>query len=148
SHVTTDWGVRMPAREIVAAAEGRGMPTFLDTAHAAGVFPVDLHAIGCSYAGALSYKWMLAPYAAGALYVRADRLATTPVVFAGGRAEARLDFERMEVELQPDARRFEFGPWSWPLVHAWARALNYIGELGLDAIERRTVELAHRLKSG
>jgi selenocysteine lyase/cysteine desulfurase len=148
SHVTTDWGVRLPAADICSAAESRGIPTFVDTAHSAGVFPVDLHALGCSYAGALSYKWMLSPYAAGALYVRADRLAATPVVFAGGRAEATLDFASMSMALQPDARRFEFGPWSWPLVHAWARALDYIDDLEVERIAARTAILTDRLKAG
>ena len=54
SHVTTDWGVRLPVAQICAAVEARGVPTFVDTAHSVGVLPVDLHAIGCSYAGVLS----------------------------------------------------------------------------------------------
>ena len=124
SHVTTDWGVRLPVAQICAAAEVRGVPTFVDVAHSAGVLPVDLRAIGCSYAGVLSYKWLLAPYAAGALYVRADRLPSLPVVFAGGRAEATLDMAAGTMELHEGARRFEYGPWSWPLVHAWAAALT------------------------
>jgi selenocysteine lyase/cysteine desulfurase len=148
SHVTTDWGVRLPAAAICRMAEARGIRTFVDLAHSAGVFPVDVHEIGCSYAGALSYKWMLAPYAAGCLYVRADRLAGLPVVFAGGRAEASLDFAAMTMELQPGARRFEYGPWSWPLVHAWAAALDYLDDLGIDAIERRTAALTDGLKQG
>ena len=148
SHVTTDWGVRLPVAQICAAVEARGVPTFVDTAHSAGVLPVDLHAIGCSYAGVLSYKWMLAPYAAGAFYVRADRLPSLPVVFAGGRAEAILDMAAGTMELYEDARRFEYGPWSWPLVHAWAAALDYVEAIGLDAIERRTAALTNRMKAG
>ena len=42
------------------------------------------------------------------------------------------------MELQPGARRFEYGPWSWPLVHAWARALDYVDDIGLAAIHQRT----------
>jgi selenocysteine lyase/cysteine desulfurase len=148
SHVTTDWGVRLPVAQICAAVEARGVPTFVDTAHSAGVLPVDLHGIGCSYAGILSYKWTLAPYAAGAFYVRADRLPSLPVVFAGGRAEAILDMAAGTMELYEDARRFEYGPWSWPLVHAWAAALDYVEAIGLDAVERRTTALTNRMKAG
>ena len=90
----------------------------------------------------------LAPYAAGAFYVRADRLPSLPVAFAGGRAEAILDMAAGTMELYEDARRFEYGPWSWPLVHAWAAALDYVDAIGLDAIERRTAALTNRMKAG
>jgi selenocysteine lyase/cysteine desulfurase len=54
SHVTTDWASAGGAD--LRQPEARGVPTFVDTAHSAGVLPVDLHAIGCSYAGVLSYN--------------------------------------------------------------------------------------------
>ena len=63
------------------------------------------------------------------------------MVFAGGRAEATLDMAAGTMELHEGARRFEYGPWSWPLVHAWAAALDYVDALGVDAIERRTAAL-------
>ena len=148
SHVTTDWGVRLPAREICALAEPRGVPTFVDLAHSAGAFPVDVHEVGCSYAGAVSYKWMLAPYAAGALFVRRDRLAGLPVVYAGGRAEAHLDYAAPAVELRADARRFEYGPTSWPLVHAWAAGVDYLDHVGVTAVADHAAALCDALKAG
>ena len=80
---------------------------------------------------------MLAPYAAGAFFVRRDRLAGLPVVYAGGRAQARLDYAAPAMELYADARRFEYGPWSWPLVHAWAAAVDYLDDLGVAAVAER-----------
>jgi selenocysteine lyase/cysteine desulfurase len=148
SQVTTDWGVRLPVREICALAQSRGVPTFVDLAHSAGTLPVDLHEMGCAYAGAVSYKWMLGPYAAGALFVRRDRLAGLPVVYAGGRAQAHLDYATPVMELYDDARRFEYGPMSWPLIHAWAAALEYLDELGVQAIADHAATLTDALKAG
>lgn len=148
SHVTTDAGHRMPVREISAVARERGAFTFVDMAHSAGLYPMNLREMGCDFAGILSYKWMYAPYAAGALYVRRERLDDLRVTYAGGRAEAWLDFKQDRFALKDNAERFQYGPWSWPLVHAWVHSLNYLSRIGLDPIWSRTVALTTRLKTG
>jgi selenocysteine lyase/cysteine desulfurase len=148
SHVTTDTGYRLPAREICHLARERGILSFVDTAHSAGLYPIGLDEMGCDYAGVLSYKWMYSPYAAGVLYVRQERVEETGVTYAGGRAEAWLDFRSDRFELKDGAGRFEFGPWSWPLVHTWSCGLDYLSAIGLEEIWDRTVALTQRLKTG
>jgi selenocysteine lyase/cysteine desulfurase len=148
SHVTTDLGFRLPVEAICALARERGALTFLDLAHSVGLWPIDLRALGCDFAGLLSYKWMYAPYTAGALYVRRERLDDLAVTYAGGRAERWLDFEEDTYALHDSAERFQFGPWSWPLVHAWAAALDYLDGIGVGRIWARTSALTDRLKAG
>ncbi len=148
SHVTTDLGFRLPVEAICALARERGALTFLDLAHSVGLWPIDLRDLGCDFAGLLSYKWMYAPYAAGALYVRRERLGDLAVTYAGGRAERWLDFEGDTYALHDSAERFQFGPWSWPLVHAWAAALDYLDGIGVGRIWARTAALTDRLKAG
>ena len=43
---------------------------------------------------------------------------------------------------------YQFGPWSWPLVHAWAFAADWLTELDVDAIWNRTAALTTMLKTG
>ena len=148
SHVISDSGYRLPAERICAAARERGVITFLDTAHSAGLYPMDLNEVGCDFAGILSYKWMYSPYAAGALFARKDRRDEIRVTYAGGRAQAWVDFREDRFELKESTEKFEFGPWSWPLVHAWASAVEYLADVGLDAIWARTAALTTRLKQG
>jgi selenocysteine lyase/cysteine desulfurase len=148
SHVGTDFGYRLPARAICEAARRRGILTFLDLAQSAGVFPLSIRELGCDLAGVLSYKWMYGPYAAGLLFVRRERLGDLQVTYAGGRSQQWLDFERERYALHDTAERFQYGPWSWPLVHAWAAAADYLAGIGLDAIWHRTVALTTRLKQG
>lgn len=148
SHVTTDTGHRLPAEAICAAAAEMGALSFVDTAHSAGVFPVSLDAMGCDFAGILSYKWLYAPYASGVLYVRPVRLDAIRVTYAGGRSEAVLDWHQDRFEHKQTAERFQYGPWCWPLVHAWATSLDYLDGFGLDTIWSRTAELSTRLKDG
>ncbi len=148
SHVTTDLGYRLPTRAICEAARDAGAYSFVDMAHSAGLFPIDLHELGCDFAGILSYKWMYSPYAAGLLYVRRDRLDDLHVRYAGGRAEAWLDYATATYALHDSAERFQFGPWSWPLVHTWAFAADWLDSYGIDAIWARTADLTTMLKDG
>ncbi|MDA0836247.1 MAG: aminotransferase class V-fold PLP-dependent enzyme [Planctomycetota bacterium] len=148
SHVGTDIGFRIPAKELCDAARESGIMTFLDLAHSAGLYPMPLRELGCDFAGILSYKWMYAPYSAGVLFIRKERLHDIQVTYAGGRSEKSLDFDHDTYEMHETAQRFEYGPWPWPLVHAWARALDYLDEYGLENIWRRTVSLCNRLKDG
>lgn len=70
SHVTTDTGTRMPAREICALARARGILTLWDGCQAVGQVPVDLHDMGCDFYATNCYKWLLSPMGTGFLYVR------------------------------------------------------------------------------
>ncbi len=146
SHVTTETGFRLPLEQLCGLARERGVLTFVDLAHSAGLFPIDLYELNCDFAGILSYKWMYAPYAAGALYVHPNQLEALQVTYAGGRAEAWLRYDTDDYALKEGAERFEYGPWSWPLVHTWAFAAGYLTEIGLDSIWERTARLTHRLK--
>jgi cysteine desulfurase/selenocysteine lyase len=138
SHVTTSIGYRYPVTELCAATRSRGVLSFLDLAHSAGLVPLALDELGCDLAGIVSYKWMYAPYAAGAFYVRPEALDRLELRFAGNRSEASLDAESGQYELRDDARRFEYGPWAWSIVHAWANALEYLERAGRAAIWERT----------
>ena len=148
SHVTTDLGFRLPVQQICALARARGVLSFLDMAHSAGLYQMNLRELGCDFAGLLSYKWMYSPYAAGLLYVRRENLDRLQVRYAGGRAEAWLDFAEDSYALHDSAERFQYGPWSWPLVHAWAAAVEYLRNIGQGEIWTRTVVLTERFKEG
>lgn len=145
-HVTTDRGFRLPVERLCAAARGCGILSFVDMAHSAGLWPQSLPEIGCDFAGLLSYKWMYAPYAAGLLYVRRACLEVLQVRYAGGRSQESLDFQSGAYRLRDSAERFQYGPWSWPLVHAWARSVEYLTSVGTAAIWQRTECLAKLLK--
>jgi selenocysteine lyase/cysteine desulfurase len=148
SHVNTDLGYRLPVHKLCAVARENCVFSFLDLAHSAGLFPISLHDIDCDAAGILSYKWMYAPYAAGALYVKRDRVVDLNVQFAGGRSEQWLDFEKDQYKLQDTTARFQYGPWSWPLIHTWAFAADWLMHTGLENIWNRTTKLTNRLKQG
>lgn len=148
SHVTTDNGIRLPARDICRLAHDAGALVLYDGAQAAGQFPIDLHEMGCDFYGILSYKWLLGPYSAGALYLRREHIGALEVAAVGARAERSLDLESRSFELWDDARRFELGPFAWPMYFALAEATAYLSGIGPDAIEARVAGMASYLRRG
>ena len=148
SHVTTDLGFRLPVATICERAKQRGIRSFVDLAHSAGLYSISLEDLNCDYAGILSYKWMYAPYAAGLLYVNPKSEHSLEVTFAGGRSEKNLDFINDSYELRDSVERFQYGPWSWPLVHSWAFSIDYLNRIGFHTIWNRTKELTLMLKDG
>ncbi len=147
SHVTTETGFRVPATQICRVARERGVLTFNDMAHSVGLYDIDLHEMDCDFAGVSNYKWTYSPYACGVLYVRRDSLGELQYAASPNRGLNLKDPIDDVLEVPESAMRLQSGPWCWPLVHTWAFALDWLSEIGLEAIWDRTVMLTGRLKN-
>ena len=148
SQVTMERGWRTPARAICELAREKGVLSFLDCGHSAGLLPLPLRDTGADFAGVINYKWMYSPYASGALYIRRERLEALGGAFGGGRYARNYDFASDRFTLSDSAERYQHGPLSWPLVHSWARAAQWLSDIGRAAIYQRTLALTTRLKEG
>ena len=73
-HITNLTGQILPITEIVRRARERGIPVFVDGAHAFAHFPFGRDALGCDFYGTSLHKWLLAPIGTGFLHVRRARI--------------------------------------------------------------------------
>jgi len=143
SHVTTDSGTRLPAAEMTRLAHERGAYVLFDGAHAAGQFPLDLHALGCDFYALVGYKWMFGPYPSAALYIRRDMLDEVEVTWCGSNVTQTGSVTMGVEDLQwiPGARRFEYGGRTFSYDTALAAGISYVEGLTLSAVEAHGKQL-------
>ncbi|MSS71571.1 MAG: aminotransferase class V-fold PLP-dependent enzyme [Candidatus Latescibacteria bacterium] len=146
SHVTTDTGTRLPVESICRLCHDHGIPVACDGAQSAGQFPVDLAAMGVDFYCVLAYKWLLGPYGAGLLYVNQAWHQKLEVTLAGSRSARGINRSKGACEFLENAQRFEGGPISMPLFHAFAETLDFIESIGLDRIHALGTERAAYLR--
>jgi isopenicillin-N epimerase len=92
SHVTSTTGIVFPIEDIVRELDRLGVDTLVDAAHAPGMLPLDLEALGAAYWTANNHKWLCGPKVSGLLVVREDRRhLIRPLVTSHGANDPRTD---------------------------------------------------------
>ena len=138
-HVTSPTALVFPVAELAAALEPNGVRVLVDGAHAPGMLPLDVSAIGASFYTGNCHKWMCAPKGAGFLWVSPDhREIVTPGVISHGWNDQYPGESRLH-------RLFDFTGTDDPT--AWLSVPAAIGELGaaLPGGWTAVMESNHRL---
>ena len=144
-HVSNVMGITNPVKEITEYAHSKGAVVVVDGAQSAPHMAVDVKDIGCDFF-ALSGHKMLAPMGIGALYGRRELLENMQPFLTGG--------EMIEYVTREDAtyaelpHKFEAGTVNAGDAVGLSAAIDYIREIGFEAIEAQEQKLTKLLMDG
>ncbi len=135
-------GYRQDIKLLSKIAKKNGCRFVVNASQALGAFPVDVKAMGIDALAANSYKWMLAGYGGGVLYIRKDILKKKAPRFAGWRSVRHPEYyNNQRIDVKWEASRYEYGGPAFPNFFAMAAACDYLSAIGKEAIAKRILSL-------
>jgi cysteine desulfurase/selenocysteine lyase len=138
TYVSNSLGTVNPVERLVGWAHEREAIVVLDAAQAAPHRTVDVQALGCDFLGFTGHK-MCGPTGIGVLWGRRELLERMSPFELGGHMIRKVTLEETTWNELP--HKFEAG--TAPIAEAvgLGAAIDYVGEIGLDSIERHEQEL-------
>ncbi|MRR36496.1 aminotransferase class V-fold PLP-dependent enzyme, partial [bacterium] len=136
-------GVFVPVKPWVELARAHNLPLLVDAAQSAAHHRPDVNEMDCDFFVLSGHK-MCGPTGAGILYGKEARLMNLDPVFLGGGTVSlvRPDYS---YELRELPWRFEAGTPDIAAVLGLGAAIDYLEEIGFDAIERHMLILRKAL---
>lgn len=138
THISNVLGTVNPVKEMIRIAHDNGVPVMVDGAQAAPHLKIDVKELDCDFYVFSSHK-MYGPTGVGVLYGRRELLESMPPYQGGGEMIKHVSFEGTTFADLPF--KFEAGTPDFIDIAAFAKALDFIEETGLDNIRRHEEEL-------
>ncbi len=139
SHITSQFGIRMPVVELIGLARERGAMSLIDGAQAVGQIRVNVRELECDAYVASPHKWLMAPKGTGLLYIKRplqERFWTTLASYQWDNKD------------QGSFRFMQYGTGSTALIDGLMAALALGERHGMERVERWDLALTKRLREG
>jgi cysteine desulfurase/selenocysteine lyase len=143
AHVSNVLGIVNPIEEIIRLAHDRGILVCIDGAQSVPHLPIDVQRLDCDFIVFSAHK-MYGPTGVGVLYGKKKWLDQLPPVEGGGEMIEHVSFEKTTYNVLP--YKFEAGTPNYVGSYAFGVAIDYVQEIGLEAIAKYEHELAAYLE--
>ncbi|GAA1570394.1 aminotransferase class V-fold PLP-dependent enzyme [Kribbella sancticallisti] len=146
THIPTNSGLVQPVAEIGRHCREFDLLYLVDACQSVGQYPIDVEEIGCDLLTGTCRKFLRGPRGSGFLFV-SDRF------LRAGYEPLFIDMHGADWtapgDYQPSRTASRFEEWEFPYatVLGCAAAVRYAREVGVEAISRRTPDLARRLRN-
>lgn len=140
AHVSNVLGTINPVKEMAAIAHSHGVPVMIDGAQASPHLHIDVRDLDCDFYAFSSHK-MYGPTGVGILYGKKELLESMPPYQGGGEMIRHVSFSGTTFADLPF--KFEAGTPDFIDIAAFAKALDFIEETGLDNIARHEEDMLH-----
>jgi len=144
THVPTQGGLINPIVEVGEIANKYNIPYLVDTTQSIGQMPVDVQEIGCDFLCATGRKFMRGPRGTGFLYAKKSTWPQFEPPFIDLHSAKWIADNQYEI--RQDACRFETWEQNIAAKIGLGVAIDYILQLGIDAIWERIQHLANQLR--
>ena len=138
SHVSNVLGTINPVEEVIRIAHEHYVPVAVDGAQSTPHFKVDMQQLDCDFFVFSGHK-IYGPTGIGVLYGKEDWLDKLPPYQGGGEMIENVSFEKSTFERPP--LKFEAGTPDYIATTGLAKALEYVTDLGMDAIQKHEEDL-------
>ncbi len=138
NHASNSLGTINPIKEIIDSAHRYGAVVLIDGAQASAHLPIDVQKLDCDFYCISSHK-MYGPTGTGILYGKKELLEKMPPYMGGGEMIKEVTFTKTTYNDIP--YKFEAGTPNIADVIAWKEAIEFINELGKEAIAAHETEL-------
>ncbi|WP_296675552.1 cysteine desulfurase [Novosphingobium sp.] len=143
AHVSNVLGSVLDVAGAARLAHGVGAKLLLDGCQAVPRLAVDVAALDCDFYVFSAHK-LYGPTGIGALWTKADILAAMPPWQGGGAMIDRVSFAG--TTFAPPPQRFEAGTPAIVEAIALGAAIDYVAEIGLEAIHAHELALVRTLR--
>jgi len=139
SQVTSGFGYKLPAKELCALANSKGIFSIVDGAQVVGQLPVNVKELDCDAYVTSPHKWLLAPKGTGILFIKRDRQDEIWTTLGS------YNYDNYE----DGAFRFmQYGTGSPALIYGLKAALEFNRKIGIERIARWNLALTRQLQEG
>lgn len=107
-----------------------------------GALPIDVKEWNADFLCTNSYKWFMAGYGGGVLYIKKKWLSKFKPSSLGWRSMKNPEaMDNRKIDIRNDAGRYELGCPPFPNIFAVGAAAEYFTQIGMEKIEKRILEL-------